>query len=183
MIKMPIKIPNALYSKNDNSYVVLLSHTPKIAEDVTKDNVDPYTVIPFNKKSYLIVTQLDPTQEFSLDNLSFKVCSPNSSGLYNTTTLIETDGKFDDVSNDDFKTILFSKKLYVVKKLYEKVIFDIAYDSKNKADYEASLKNSDYEHDDIYGNSKISEYNNLQLWIPIDYKFEYVCDGINKSII
>lgn len=40
MMKMPIKIPNALYPRKDNSYVVLLSHSPKIAEDVTKDNVD-----------------------------------------------------------------------------------------------------------------------------------------------
>ena len=39
-IKMPIKVNNALHFRNDNSYVILLSHSPRIAENVTKDNVD-----------------------------------------------------------------------------------------------------------------------------------------------
>lgn len=150
--------------------------------NITKETINPYTVIPYDKKSYLIVAQADPTQEFSLSNLSFKVCVPNALNQYNTIIDLEEEIKFDGVSNTDVKTILFSKKLYIIKKLYEKVIFDIAYDSKDKDDYNASLRDSNYVHDDIYGNAKFA-YNDLQLWIPIDYKFEYVCDGINKTII
>lgn len=40
MLKMPIKMENALYSADKNDYRILLSHTPKIATGVNKDNVD-----------------------------------------------------------------------------------------------------------------------------------------------
>lgn len=40
MIKMPIKVNDALFSKGANNYTILLSHTPKVAPGVTKDNVD-----------------------------------------------------------------------------------------------------------------------------------------------
>ena len=40
MVRMPIKIKNALYNASKDDYVILLSHSPKIAEGVTKENVD-----------------------------------------------------------------------------------------------------------------------------------------------
>ena len=38
--KIKINVYNALHGANNNNYVVMLSHTPKIAEGITKDNVD-----------------------------------------------------------------------------------------------------------------------------------------------
>ncbi len=40
MAKMKVNISNALYKAEKDDYVILLSHTPQIAEGVTKDNVD-----------------------------------------------------------------------------------------------------------------------------------------------
>ncbi len=38
--KMKISIEGALYGAKDDDYVIMLSHTPKVAEGFTKDNVD-----------------------------------------------------------------------------------------------------------------------------------------------
>jgi predicted MPP superfamily phosphohydrolase len=38
--KIKINLTNTLYNANKDDYVILLSHTPKVAEGVTKDNVD-----------------------------------------------------------------------------------------------------------------------------------------------
>ena len=38
--KMPVNLGNALYYANPEDYVIMLSHTPKIVEGMTKDNVD-----------------------------------------------------------------------------------------------------------------------------------------------
>ena len=38
--KMPVKLDNALYYANPEDYVIMLSHTPKIVEGMTKDNID-----------------------------------------------------------------------------------------------------------------------------------------------
>lgn len=38
--KMPVKLDNALYYAKPEDYVVMLSHTPKIVEGMTKDNID-----------------------------------------------------------------------------------------------------------------------------------------------
>jgi len=38
--KMPIKIDNALYFASKDSYVIMLSHAPLVAEGINKDNVD-----------------------------------------------------------------------------------------------------------------------------------------------
>ncbi len=40
MAKMKVNVSNALYKAEKDDYVILLSHTPQIAEGVTKDNVD-----------------------------------------------------------------------------------------------------------------------------------------------
>ena len=40
MVKMPIKIDNALYKASKEDYVILLSHSPKIAEGLTAENTD-----------------------------------------------------------------------------------------------------------------------------------------------
>ena len=37
---LKVKVENALYGANKDNYVVMLSHTPKIAEGITKENVD-----------------------------------------------------------------------------------------------------------------------------------------------
>lgn len=153
------------------------------------DDIDPYiTAFEYsqyiNKKAYLVITQKNTNTFFSLENLYFSVCDPRN-GENNILDLKTIDGEnFDNISNDNINNILFSKKLWIIKKLYEKVIADIAYDSKNKDDYAQSF-NDDYEHDDIYSDdSKVyKKYNSLQLWIPLDYSFEYICDGVNKSVI
>lgn len=38
--KMPINFDNALYNAEKNDYVILLSHTPKILEEMPKDRID-----------------------------------------------------------------------------------------------------------------------------------------------
>jgi len=38
--KMPINLNNALYDAHPTDYVIMLSHTPKIVEGMTKDNID-----------------------------------------------------------------------------------------------------------------------------------------------
>lgn len=38
--KMPVNIDNALYYAKPEDYVIMLSHTPKIVEGMTKDNID-----------------------------------------------------------------------------------------------------------------------------------------------
>ncbi len=37
---MPVKIDNATYMAQDNEYVVLMSHSPKMLEEMTKDKID-----------------------------------------------------------------------------------------------------------------------------------------------
>lgn len=38
--KIKVKVPNAIYNASKDDYVIMLSHTPKVAEGITKDNVD-----------------------------------------------------------------------------------------------------------------------------------------------
>jgi len=139
----------------------------------------------YDSKSYLVIYQKNENAEFSIDeNIGFKIAVPNELGKYSNFVDLNGNGnKFDEVSNTNFETIIFSKKLWIIKKLYEKVIFDIAYDPKNKSEYLASINDSNYHHDNIYGDERYGIYNQLQLWIPISYPFEYVSDGLNKSII
>ena len=150
---------------------------------------NPYSLIPnnktqyFNDKSYLVITQKNQNSIFTLENLSFKVCNPQNNNIIIDLNTID-DNNFDTINNDNIDSIVFAKKLWIIKKLYEKVIYDIAYDSKSKEDYASSFNDS-YEHDDIYSldENVYKNYNSLELWIPLNYSFEYICDGINKSVI
>lgn len=134
----------------------------KYRYDISVDNEDAEnTYISINaRKSY------DGT-DIIFDNYEFKLVGgryskPNSL-YYDNETLLED---FDIIGEDTVSDVLFIKKLNIIKQLYYSVILDIKTDKE----------------DNVVENI-VSEYYNIKLYIPILQKFEYACDGINKSVI
>ena len=113
---------------------------------------------------YIVFSQNNKGQLFDSDNILVEIYSLNNN---NYPIKVEEDfSDLFDINNIDTDSIILSKKLSILKNLYLQVINDIASDNSDNLE-----ENND------------SKYMNAKLWIPFEYVFEYVSDGINKTII
>ena len=119
-------------------------------------NLEGYTHIALKGDIILDENETELIQISSIENIKF---------YYSNGESFSNEVEFNEYDENTIEYVVFNKKKNIIENLYRQVILDLDKDGFDIVDSENNV------------------IDNQILFIPLEYNFEYVSDGINKSII
>jgi len=125
---------------------------------ITSINISSeYTHIALSGDIHISESEESLIQISNIDNIRFYLSNGNQ--------IFENISLSNPYNSNTINYIVFNKKLNIIENLYKQIILDL-----DKDGFDIKDSNSDV-------------IDNQIIFMPLDYEFEYISDGINKSII